>query len=57
VVNRGGYSSESRGVRCLVNRGATPRNHKAQVGVSRGQWLISLAMKPQWAYTIWGIGY
>jgi hypothetical protein len=26
--------------------GWTPRNHKAQEGVSRGQWLIPLAMKP-----------
>jgi hypothetical protein len=42
VVNRGG--------------GGTPRNHKAQEGVSRDQWLIPLAMKPQWLRTIWGIG-
>jgi hypothetical protein len=36
-------------------QGITPWNHKAQEGVSRGQWLIPLAMKPQWARTIWGI--
>jgi hypothetical protein len=46
---------ELRGLICVVNRGVTPRNHKAQEVVSRGQWLIPLAMKPQWARTIWGI--
>jgi hypothetical protein len=47
---------ESRGVRCVVNKGVTPQNHKAQEEVSRCQWLIPLAMKSQWAHTIWGIG-
>jgi hypothetical protein len=36
------------GARCVVSRGVTPENHKAQEGVSWGQWLIPLAMKPQW---------
>jgi hypothetical protein len=32
----------------VVCRGVTPQKHKAQEGVSMGQWLIPLSMKPQW---------
>jgi hypothetical protein len=28
-----------------------PWIHMAQEGVSRGQWIIALAVKPQWVYT------
>jgi hypothetical protein len=38
---------------CGEHGGWTPQNHKAQEGVSRGQWLIPLAIKPQWACIIW----
>jgi hypothetical protein len=54
VVCRRWDTLKSWGVRCVVNKGVTPWNHKAQEGVSRGQWLIPLAIKPQWARTIWG---
>jgi hypothetical protein len=40
-ARKAGYTLESSGVRCVVNRGVTPWNHKAQEGVYRGEWYNS----------------
>jgi hypothetical protein len=50
-VRKVGYI-EITGSEMCGEQGVTPWNHKAQEGVSKGQWLIPLSMKPQWPHTI-----
>jgi hypothetical protein len=50
-ARKDGFTSEPPKARWVVNTGVTPQNHMAQEGVCRGQWLIPLAMKPQWVCT------
>jgi hypothetical protein len=50
-VKKVGYTGIA-GSKMCGEQGVTPRNHMTQEGVSRGQWLIPLAMKPQSAHTI-----